>query len=61
MSDINTDSFNEKTDQLMTEESQARAQGNFGKSKRLQREIRAMFVRQYGTEPATGSSGGPTT
>ena len=61
MSEINTDSFNEKTDQLMTEESQARAQGNLGKSKRLQREIRAMFVRQYGTDAAVGSSGGPTT
>ena len=61
MSEINTDTFSERADELMTQESEARAQGNFGKSNRLQREIRAMFVRQYGIEPATGSSGGPTT
>ncbi len=60
MSDIDTDSFNERTDDLMTEESQARAQGNTAKSRRLQREIRAMFVRQYGTDSAVGSSGGAT-
>ena len=60
MDPIDSDTFNERADDLMTEEVQARARGNLGKSKRLQREIRALFVRQYGTEPAIGSSGGPT-
>ena len=41
----------------MAEETQARATGQLGKSKRLQREIRALFVRQYGTDPAVGEGG----
>ena len=60
MSNIDSDNFNERADDLMAEEAQARATGNLAKSKRLQREINAMFVAQYGTDPAVGSSGGAT-
>ena len=57
MSEINTDDFDEKTETLMNEEAEARAAGNLGKSNRLQREIRALFVRRYGKEPIVGSGG----
>ena len=60
MSENNSHDFDEKADDLMAEEAAARAAGNLGKSKRLEREIRALFVRQYGTGSAVGSSGGPT-
>ena len=60
MSEIDAENFDEKAEDLMSEEAAARAAGNLGKSKRLEREIRALFVRRYGTGPAVGSSGGPT-
>ena len=59
MSEIDAENFDEKTEALMGEEAEARAAGNFGKSKRLEREIRALFVKKYGTGPVVGSSGGP--
>ncbi len=60
MSDIDSDTFEEQTTGLMNEAAQARATGNRGKANRLQKQIDAMFASQYGTEPATGTSGGPT-
>lgn len=54
------DNFDEQTDALMTEQEQAQTEGNLGKVDRLEREIRARFVRKYGTGAAVGSSGGPT-
>ena len=60
MSEINKGDFDERADALMDEEKQARASGNLGKSERLEREIRALFVRQYGSGPVVGTSGGPT-
>ncbi len=60
MSETAADNFDETTDDLMTQEEQARSEGNLGKASRLQREIRALFVKRYGTAPAVGSSGGPT-
>ncbi len=60
MSDIGDDSFDEKTDDLMTQQELAQVEGNLGKVNRLERELRARFVRRYGTGPAVGSSGGPT-
>ncbi len=52
--------FDEKTDELMTQQEQAQVEGNLGKVNRLEREIRARFVKRYGTGAAIGSSGGPT-
>ena len=60
MNETDADSFGEQTDALMTEQEQAQAEGNVGKVDRLERQIRARFVRRYGTDPAIGSSGGPT-
>ena len=60
MSDIDGD-FDEKTDDLMTQQEQAQVEGNLGKVDRLEREIRARFVKRYGTGAVVGSSGGPTT
>ena len=60
MSEIDADNFDERADALVAEEEQARAAGNLGKANRLEREIRALFVRRFGTGPAVGSSGGPT-
>ena len=60
MHEIDADNFDERADNLMNEEAQARAAGNLGKASRLEREIRALFVKRYGTGPAVGSSGGPT-
>ena len=59
MSEID-DTFDEKADELLTEQDQALQEGNIAKANRLEREIRAMFVRRHGTAPAIGSSGGPT-
>ena len=61
MSDIGADDFEEQTDQLMTEQEQAQTEGNLSKVDRLERELRARFVRKYGTGAAIGTSGGPTT
>ena len=44
----------------MTEQEKAQAAGNLAKASRIERELRALFVRRYGTDPAVGSSGGPT-
>ncbi len=60
MSDIDSDTFEEQTTGLMNEAAQARVTGNLAKARRLQKQIDAMFVRQYGTDPAVGSSGGAT-
>ena len=54
------DAFDEAADNLMDEQARAQATGNLAKVKRLDREIRALFVRRYGTDPAVGSSGGAT-
>ena len=59
MSDIG-DNFDEQTDALMVEQEQAQVEGNTSKVTRLERELRALFVRKYGTGAAVGSSGGPT-
>ena len=60
MKQIDPDTFDERSTQLMEEASQARATGNRGKANRLQREIDALFKSQYGDEAAVGTSGGPT-
>ena len=60
MSEAGDDAFDEKTDALMDEAAAARAAGNLGKSKRLERQIRGLFIRKYGTGAVVGSSGGPT-
>ena len=60
MADISPEAFDEQTDALMTEQEQAQVEGNIAKANRIERELRAMFVRKYGTGPAVGSSGGPT-
>ena len=60
MHEIDASNFDEKTDDLMTAADAARAAGNLAKADRLEREIRALFVKRYGTGPAVGSSGGPT-
>lgn len=57
MNQINTDNFDEKTDDLMTEQAQAQAEGNIGKANRLERELRALFVKRYGSGPIVGSEG----
>ncbi len=54
---IDPDTFDEQTTDLMNEATQARATGNLAKSRRLQKQIDAMFVAQYGTDPEVGSSG----
>ncbi len=58
--EIDTDSFDEQTTDLMNEAAQARLTGGHAKARRLQKQIDAMFVAQYGTDPAVGSSGGRT-
>ena len=60
MSEINVGGFDEKVETLMTESQQAGDAGNLAKGDRLEHEIRALFVRKYGTGAAVGSSGGPT-
>ena len=52
--------FDEKTETMMTEASVARSRGESAKAARIQRQIDALFTRQYGTEPVIGTSGGPT-
>ena len=53
------DAFHAQTDDLMTQEQAARARGEMAKAAGLRKRIDAMFGRQYGHEPAVGSSGGP--
>ncbi len=60
MSNIDPDTGDEQTTDLMNEATQARVTGNLAKARRLQKQIDAMFVAQYGTDPAVGSSGGRT-
>ena len=57
MSEIDAENFDEKTEALMVEAAEARLEGNLGKSNRLEREIRALFVRRFGSEPIVGSGG----
>ena len=61
MNEINADGFDEKVEILMDESEQAAVAGNLNKRDRIEREIRALFVKRHGTAPAVGSSGGPTT
>ena len=60
MSEINVGGFDEKVEALMNESEQAASAGNLAKRDRLEHEIRALFVRKYGTGAVVGSSGGPT-
>ena len=60
MNEIDADSFDEKTTELMNQQDQATAAHDDAKAQRIERQLRQMFVRRYGTGPAIGSSGGPT-
>ena len=60
MTDIDPAAFDEQTEALMSEQEEAGLQGNFAKRDRIERDLRALFVKRYGTGPAIGSSGGPT-
>ena len=60
MNETNIGGFDEKVETLMNESQQAGDAGNLAKRDRLEHEIRALFVKRYGTTPAVGSSGGPT-
>ena len=57
MSDIDPDTFEEQTTDLMNEAGQARATGHLAKARRLQKQIDAMFAKRYGDEPIVGSGG----
>ena len=52
--------LDKEADGLMVDKEQAQVEGNTSKVTRLERELRALFVRKYGTGAAVGSSGGPT-
>ncbi len=52
--------FDEQTETLMTESEEAALAGNIAKRDRIEKQLRALFVKRYGTGPAVGSSGGPT-
>ena len=54
------DNFDEQTDALMTEQELAQAEGNLATVDRIEKELRARFVKRYGTGGVIGSSGGPT-
>ena len=60
MSETNVGGFDEKVETLMNESEQAGDAGNLAKRDRLEGEIRALFVKKYGTGAIVGSSGGPT-
>jgi hypothetical protein len=60
MNEIDANNFDEQTETLMTESEEAAQQGNLAKRDRIEKQLRALFVRRYGTGPAIGSSGGPT-
>ena len=56
MNETNID-FDEKVETLMNEQDQAQQAGNIAKRDRIERQLRGLFVRKYGTGPAVGEGG----
>ena len=60
MGESNDDNFDEGVDTLLIQQEQAQVEGNLATVDRIEKELRARFVKRYGTGAAVGSSGGPT-
>ena len=54
---MNALDFDERTETMMNEATAARGRGDLAKAARIQKQIDAMFTRQFGDEPAVGSEG----
>ena len=60
MTESDSVDFDELSETLFAEQEEATHNGNIAKAQRIEKQIRSMFVKRYGTGPAVGSSGGPT-